>query len=76
LIIEGLGLDKYPDLFETYFSNYKKLVYLAQTENEQWQRDASKYAEDFGFEYEYRLVGTGSLDEVFKDIELTPLTSN
>lgn len=76
LIIEGLGLDKYPDLFETYFSNYKKLVYLAQTENEQWQRDASKYAEDFGFEYEYRLVGIGSLDEVFKDIELTPLTSN
>jgi hypothetical protein len=48
-------------------------VYLAQTENEQWQKDAQQYAKDFGFEYEYRLVGTGSLDVVFEEIDIQPL---
>ena len=60
-------------LFEIYFEHYKKLVYLAQTENEQWQKDAEQYAKDFGFEYEYRLVGTGSLDSVFDEIDIKPL---
>ncbi len=69
LVIVGLGLDKHPELFDVYFSNYKKLVYLAQTENKQWQKDACKYAKDFGFSYEYRFVGTGELDTVFKGIE-------
>jgi hypothetical protein len=73
LIIEGLGLDKHPELFDAYFSNYKRLVYLAQTENEQWKNDAAKYADDFGFEYEYCFVGTGGLGSVFEDIELVTL---
>lgn len=73
IIIQGLGLDKHPELFEVYFSNYKKLVYLAQTDNERWQKEASRYAQDFGFEYEYRLVGTGNLDTVFNGIELATI---
>ena len=73
IMIKGLGLDKHPELFEDYFKHYKKLVYLAQTENEQWQKDAQQYAKDFGFEYEYRLVGTGSLDVVFEEIAIQPL---
>ena len=75
IMIKGLGLDKHPELFEVYFEHYKKLVYLAQTENEQWNKDAEKYAKDFGFEYEYRLVGTGSLDSVFEEIDIQPLSS-
>ena len=73
IMIKGLGLDKHPELFEVYFKHYKKLVYLAQTENNQWQKDAQQYAKDFGFEYEYRLVGTGSLDVVFEEIDIQPL---
>ncbi len=73
MMIKGLGIDKHPELFEVYFKHYKKLVYLAQTENEQWQKDAQQYAKDFGFEYEYRLVGTGSLDVVFEEIDIQPL---
>jgi hypothetical protein len=72
-MIKGLGLDKHPELFEVYFEHYKKLVYLAQTENEQWKKDAQQYAIDFGFEYEYRLVGTGSLNTVFDEIGIQPL---
>jgi hypothetical protein len=75
LMIKGMGLDRYPELFDVYFANYKKLVYLAQTENEQWQREAAQYAKDWGFEYEYKLVGTGYLDCVFDDIEIMPLAS-
>ena len=51
------------------------MVYLAQTENEQLQKDAKQYAKDFGFEYEYRLVGTGGLDSVFEEIDLVPLVT-
>jgi len=75
IMIKGLGLDKHPELFEVYFEHYKKLVYLAQTENEQWNKDAEKYAKDFGFSYEYRFVGTGSLDSVFEEIEIQPSSS-
>ena len=70
IMIKGLGLDKYPELFDAYFKHYKKLVYLAQTENGDWKKDAEKNAKDFGFDYEYRLVGTGSLDSVFKEIDI------
>ena len=73
IMIKGLGLDKHPELFEVYFVHYKKLVYLAQTENEQWQKDAKQYAKDFGFDYEYRLVGTGDLNSVFDEIDIQPL---
>src|SRR5580704_17645578 len=30
LVIRVLGLDRHPELFELYFGNYRKLVYLAQ----------------------------------------------
>ena len=73
IMITGLGLDRHPELFEVYFANYNKLVYLAQIENEQWNKEAEQYAKDFGFDYEYRLVGTGSLDCVFDEIEVTHL---
>jgi hypothetical protein len=75
LMIKGMGLDRYPELFDVYFANYKKLVYLAQTENEQWQKEAAQYAKDWGFEYEYKLVGTGYLDCVFDGIEIMPLAN-
>ena len=74
-MIKGLGLDKHPELFDIYFEHYKKLVYLAQTENEQLLKDAQQYAKDFGFEYEYRFVGTGGLDSVFEEIDLVPLAT-
>jgi hypothetical protein len=75
IMIKGMGLDRFPELFDVYFANYKKMVYLAQTENEQWQKEAEQYAKDWGFEYEYKLVGTGYLDCVFDDIEIMPLAS-
>ena len=33
IIIAGLGLDRHPELLSTYFGNYRRLVYLAQTDD-------------------------------------------
>lgn len=61
LVIEGLGLDRYPELFDEYFKHYKRLVYLAQTEDLGLQEKAQQHAKDFGLDYEYRMVGIAGL---------------
>ena len=33
LVIEGLGLDRYPDLQDMYFGNYRRVVYLQQRDD-------------------------------------------
>ncbi|MDH3941955.1 MAG: DUF1638 domain-containing protein, partial [Xanthomonadales bacterium] len=37
LVVRGLGLDRQPQLLPLYFGNYKRVVYLAQTESEELQ---------------------------------------
>lgn len=64
LVIEGLGLDRYPELFDEYFKHYRKMVYLAQTKDEKLALLARQYAKDFGWEYEYRWVGVSGMNPV------------
>src|SRR6185369_9911534 len=33
LVIRGLGLDRHPELLPVYFGNYRRLVYLAQSDD-------------------------------------------
>lgn len=61
LIMEGLGIDKHPELLNMYFGNYKRLVYLAQTEDASLQEKAKAAAEKLGLEYEYVFTGLGDL---------------
>lgn len=61
LIIKGLGLDRYPDLRDVYFGNYKRLVYLAQTESTGLREQARMAAETLGLAFEYRFTGYGEL---------------
>ena len=61
LVIEGLGLDRYPELFDDYFKHYKRLVYLAQTDNPELKEKAAGHAKEFGLEFEYRMVGIAGL---------------
>ena len=63
LIIEGLGLDRHPELRDDYFGNYTKLVYLAQTEDPGLQERAQRAAERLGLAYEYRFTAYGELAE-------------
>ena len=61
LVIEGLGLDRHPELRDMYFGNYRRLVYLAQTEDAELQAQARAAADRLGLAYEYRFTGLGAL---------------
>ena len=61
LIIEGLGLDRHPDLLPSYFGNYTTLVYLAQTEDAALAAKAKAAAERLGLAYRYHFTGYGEL---------------
>ncbi|MFO1239355.1 MAG: DUF1638 domain-containing protein [Sphingomonadaceae bacterium] len=61
LVIGGLGLDRFPHLRDSYFGNYRDLVYLAQTESPALQEQAKAAAEKLGLNYVYHRVGYGDL---------------
>ena len=67
LVWEGLGLDTRPDLLETYFGNYRDLVYLAQTDTPLLQTKAQEAAERLGLRYVYHKVGYGDLTDAIRD---------
>lgn len=60
-LVKPLGLDRHPELRDMYFSNYTRLIYFAQTEDEQLQENAQRAAEFLGLEYVYRPTGYGDL---------------
>lgn len=62
LIIRELGISAHPELQDMYFSHYKRLVYLAQTENPELLLLAQQAAERLQLEFEHRLVGYGQLE--------------
>jgi hypothetical protein len=61
LVIEGLGLDRHPELLPLYFGNYRRLVYLAQTEDPELQAAAQAAAERLGLAYTYHFTGLSGL---------------
>src|SRR6185503_2916838 len=61
LVIRGLGLDRHPELLATYFGNYHRLVYLAQTEDPALVVAARRAARRLGLAFELRRTGYGDL---------------
>ncbi|NIA68935.1 DUF1638 domain-containing protein [Pelagibius litoralis] len=61
LIVQGLGLDRHPELRDLYFGNYKKVIYLAQTEDPDLQARAAQAAARLDLAYEYRFTGYGEM---------------
>ena len=61
LVIRGLGLDRHPELFPTYFGHYRRLAYLAQAPAEGARDAAAAIAARMGLEFEYRETGYGDL---------------
>jgi hypothetical protein len=58
-----LGLDRHPELRETYFGNYEKLVHLAQSEDPELDRRARECAARLGLAHERRFTGFGDLEK-------------
>jgi hypothetical protein len=61
LIWAGLGLDRHPELLPLYFGNYTKIVFLAQTRDEDLAKKAMAAAARLGLAYEYRFTGYGEV---------------
>jgi hypothetical protein len=61
LVIGALGLDRHPELRDAYFGNYRRLVYLAQTEDPALVRAARRGARRLGLTFEHRQTGYGEL---------------
>lgn len=56
-----LGLDRHPELRETYFAHYDKVVYLAQTRDAGLEQAARTAAARLGLPLEIRHTGLGDL---------------
>jgi hypothetical protein len=61
LVIRGLGIDRYPQLAQEYFRNYRRVVYLAQTRSAALLEQAQQIASRLGLAFEYRHTGFGEL---------------
>jgi hypothetical protein len=62
LVIRGLALDRKPELQPLLFGHYRKLLYLAQSEDEELQRRAQAAARRLGLNYAYHYTGSGELN--------------
>jgi len=65
LVIEGLGLDRFPQLRDDYFGHYRRLVYLAQTDDPALTQKAEGAARRLGLAFERRFTGLGGLAQFF-----------
>jgi Protein of unknown function (DUF1638) len=63
LVIVGLGIDRHPELLPLYFGNYRRLVYLAQTDDPDLDARAARAADRLGLAYERRSTGLGELGQ-------------
>jgi hypothetical protein len=61
-IWKGLGLDRFPELKDTYFANYTRLVYLVQQEDAALLDKAQTIAQTLGLPLELRHTGYGLLE--------------
>lgn len=61
LVVRGLGIDRHPELEAMYFGNYRRLVYLSQTDDPDLLAMARRAADRLGLAFEHRHTGYGEL---------------
>lgn len=57
LVIQGLGLDRHPQLRDSYFGNYRRLVYLSQSDDPELEARARGCAQRLQLDYQRRHTG-------------------
>ena len=62
-----LGLDRHPELRDSYFGHYEKLVYQAQTDDQALLEKAKECARRLELEFEHRVTGYGDLTEQLRE---------
>lgn len=63
LVVEGLGLDRHPELQELYFGNYAELLYLRQLPEQDASQRAQAAANRLGLRYRQAETGLEILEE-------------
>lgn len=63
LVWTGLGLDRHPQLRDTYFGNYTRVMFLAQSDDDVALACARSAAEQLGLAFEYAQVGRTGIEE-------------
>lgn len=57
MVMRPLGLDRKPELRDLYFGNYKRLVFLSQTQDQDLLARAKTAADTLGLSFEHRPTG-------------------
>jgi Protein of unknown function (DUF1638) len=68
LVWAGLGLDRWPDLRDTYFGNYRRLVYLSQVPTSDLIAQARAAAGQLGLSFEHIHAGYGDLANTLVEV--------
>jgi len=61
LVIRGLGIDRHPELETLYFGNYRRAVYLSQSDDPDLLARARGAAIRLGLKFEHHHAGYGEL---------------
>lgn len=62
LVVEALQLDRHPALIQAFFGNYRRLVYLSQSQDAQLLAGARRAARFLGLDFQHVHVGCGALN--------------
>ena len=67
LVKKGLGLDRNPQLMSAYFGNYRRLVFLSQSESPKLEAMAKAHADYLGLEFVHKHTGLDSVERELKE---------
>ena len=76
LILKSMGLDRFPQLKDDYFGNYKRLVYLVQKPDPALAEQAKAAASYLGLPLEIRATGYNFLEARLLELVQTPAVSS
>jgi hypothetical protein len=67
-VLAGLGLDRYPELWDDYFGHYTRLVWLAQEPSPALEAEAARVAGMFGLPLTRVDAGVSRLERALEEI--------
>jgi hypothetical protein len=67
LVRRGLGLDRHPQLKQQVFGNYRRVLYLAQSDAPELERMARSHADYLGLEFVQHRTGLGPLHRALRE---------
>jgi hypothetical protein len=71
LVVQGLGLDRHPELKEQYFGNYRKVVFLAQSGQARLSVLARRHAKFLELEFDEQQTGVTRVENVIREQVVT-----